>query len=44
MRLGSRFGARGLTRGAAMALAGANVVGCGVTYAFGRREGEERVV
>jgi hypothetical protein len=44
MRLGSRFGARGLTRGAAMAVAGANVVGCGVTYAFGRREGEERVV
>jgi hypothetical protein len=43
-RLGSRFGARGLTRGAAMGVAGLNVLGCGITYAFGRREGEERVV
>jgi hypothetical protein len=41
-RLGSRLGARGLTRGAAMAVAGANVVGCGLTYAFGSREGDER--
>ena len=37
-RLGGKFGARGLTRGAAMLLAGGNVVGCGITYAFGRKE------
>ncbi|KAG9238387.1 hypothetical protein BJ875DRAFT_451009 [Amylocarpus encephaloides] len=37
-RLGSTFGARGFTRGAAMALAGVNVMGCGITYAFGKRE------
>jgi hypothetical protein len=43
-RLGSKFGARGLTRGAAMGLAGMNVVGCGMTYAFGRRDQEEKVV
>lgn len=43
-RLGSRFGARGVTRGAAMAVSGLNVLGCGLTYAFGRREDEERVV
>ncbi|KAF8862294.1 hypothetical protein BDZ45DRAFT_671045 [Acephala macrosclerotiorum] len=36
-RLGSRFGARGLTRGSAMVLAGANVLGGGITYAFGQR-------
>ena len=41
-RLGAKFGARGLTRGSAMMLAGANVVGCGITYAFGRRSAEER--
>lgn len=43
-RMGSKFGARGLTRGAAMGLAGVNVVGCGITYAFGRREKGEKVV
>jgi hypothetical protein len=37
-RLGSKYGARGLTRGAAMGLAALNVVGGGVTYAFGERE------
>lgn len=37
-RLGGKFGPRGVTRGAAMALAGMNVVGGGVTYAFGKRE------
>lgn len=36
-KIGNTFGARGLTRGAAMVLAGANVVGGGVTYALGRR-------
>lgn len=43
-RLGNRFGARGLTRGAAMGLAGFNVVSGGVAYAFGNRkeEAEER--
>lgn len=40
-RLGNKFGARGLTRGAAMAVAGANLVGGGITYAFGRRSAEE---
>jgi hypothetical protein len=37
-RIGNKFGARGMTRGAAMMLAGVNVVGGGVTYAFGRRQ------
>ncbi|KAE8453111.1 hypothetical protein EG329_012298 [Mollisiaceae sp. DMI_Dod_QoI] len=39
-RLGSRFGARGLTRGTAMILAGANLLGGGITYAFGQRDKE----
>jgi len=43
-RLGSRFGARGLTRGAAMVVAGANTLGGGLVYALGRREKEDRVV
>jgi hypothetical protein len=43
-RLGSRFGARGLTRGSAMVVSGLNVVGCGITYAFGRRKDEERAL
>jgi hypothetical protein len=42
-RIGNRFGARGLTRGAAMVLAGANVVGGGITYAFGRRKKESQI-
>lgn len=40
-RMGNTFGARGLTRGAAMVLAGANVVGGGVTYALGLRIKDE---
>jgi hypothetical protein len=40
-RMGSRFGVRGLTRGAAMGVAAVNLVGSGVTYAFGRRAKEE---
>jgi hypothetical protein len=42
-RIGNKFGARGLTRGAAMILAGANVAGGGITYAFGQRnrDGQE---
>lgn len=40
-RLGSKFGARGLTRGAAMGLAAVNVVGGGVTYVFGKRENND---
>jgi hypothetical protein len=44
VRLGNRFGARGLTRGAAMGMAGINVVGCGITYGLGRRKDEERRV
>lgn len=39
--IGNKFGARGLTRGAAIMLAGANVAGGGITYAFGRREKDE---
>lgn len=39
-RLGNRFGARGLTRGAAMGLAVMNLVGGGITYATGRRSEE----
>lgn len=37
-----RFGARGLTRGAAMGVAGLNLVGGGVAYAFGDRGKEAR--
>jgi hypothetical protein len=40
-RLGYKFGARGLTRGSAMILAGMNVVGCGITYALGERSKEK---
>ncbi|KAH8602216.1 hypothetical protein B0O99DRAFT_500541 [Bisporella sp. PMI_857] len=40
-RLGNKFGARGLTRVGAMSIAGLNVLGCGVTYAFGKRKDEE---
>jgi len=40
-RIGNKFGARGLTRGAAMILAGTNLIGGGVTYAFGRRKKDE---
>lgn len=36
--LASKFGARGLTRGAAMGLAGVNVLGGGITYVFGKRK------
>lgn len=43
-RLGNKYGARGLTRGGAMVLAGANVVGCGITYAFGKRKDEEKAL
>jgi len=43
VRLGQKFGARGLTRGAAMGLAAVNLVGCGITYGLGRRkDGEKR--
>jgi hypothetical protein len=41
-RIGSKFGARGLTRGSAMVLAGVNVVGCGLVYGFGKREITEK--
>lgn len=44
-RVLSKFGARGLARGAAMGLAGVNVLGCGATYVFGKREEmDEKVV
>ena len=44
VRLGQKFGARGLTRGAAMGLAGLNLVGCGITYGLGGRSNEENRV
>jgi hypothetical protein len=37
-RVGSKFGARGVTRGATMAVAAANLVGGGLTYALVKRE------
>lgn len=37
----SKFGARGLTRGATMAMCAANVVSGGLAYTFGKREQEE---
>jgi len=40
-RLVSKFGARGLTRGAAITLAAANVVAGGMTYAFEKRSDSE---
>ncbi|KAH8685538.1 hypothetical protein BGZ60DRAFT_522830 [Tricladium varicosporioides] len=40
-RLGSRFNVRGMTRGAAMGLAGINLIGCGAAYGFGKREKRE---
>ena len=43
-RLGNKFGVRGVTRGSAMVLSGLNLVGGGVTYAFGRRKDEETVL
>lgn len=33
----SRFGARGLVRGATLGLCFANMLGCGVAYAFGEK-------
>ncbi|KAI7164035.1 hypothetical protein D0869_07066 [Hortaea werneckii] len=36
--LGSKFGARGLVRGATVALCAGNVVGGGLAYVFGRRK------
>jgi hypothetical protein len=43
-RFTNRFGARGLVRGAAIGLAGVNLVACGVTYAFGRRKEEDKTL
>ncbi len=43
-RLGRTFGARGITRGAAMVLAGANVLGGGLVYGLGRRDTEGRAL
>lgn len=39
-RLNRRFGARGMVRGAAIGVAAANVIGGGVTYAFGKKDDE----
>lgn len=43
-RIGSKFGARGMVRGAAMGVAGLNLVGGGITYAFGKRENEDKTL
>jgi hypothetical protein len=40
----NRFGARGLVRGAAMGVAGLNVVACGLTYILGKRKDEDRAL
>ncbi|KAF1967566.1 hypothetical protein BU23DRAFT_559218 [Bimuria novae-zelandiae CBS 107.79] len=36
-----KFGARGIVRGASLGLCVVNVAGCGLAYAFGRREEAE---
>lgn len=38
---GSKFGARGLVRGATVGLCLANVAGGGLAYAFGKRKGDD---
>jgi hypothetical protein len=38
---GSKFGARGLVRGATVGLCLANIVGGGLAYAFGKRETDD---
>ncbi|KAK6605012.1 hypothetical protein H4I96_05594 [Botrytis cinerea] len=43
-RIGSKFGARGMVRGAAMGVAGLNLVGGGITYAFGKRADEDKTL
>ncbi|TVY59192.1 hypothetical protein LCER1_G000346 [Lachnellula cervina] len=42
-RIGGRFGARGVVRGGAMALAAGNLVACGLTYGLGRRAKDDGV-
>lgn len=37
----SKFGARGIVRGATLGLCAANLVGGGLAYVFGKREEEE---
>ncbi|GME65325.1 uncharacterized protein K452DRAFT_297658 [Neofusicoccum parvum] len=37
----SKFGARGIIRGATLGLCAANLVGGGLAYAFGKRDEEE---
>jgi len=39
--IGSKFGARGLVRGATLGLCVMNVISGGIAYAFGKREEEE---
>lgn len=43
-RIGSKFGARGMVRGAAMGLAGLNLVAGGITYTFGKRDDEVKAL
>jgi hypothetical protein len=43
-RLTSRFGARGLVRGAAISVAAINLVADGVTYTLGRRDDENKAL
>ncbi|KAH9876065.1 hypothetical protein J1614_003944 [Plenodomus biglobosus] len=38
----NKFTARGVVRGASLALCAVNVAGCGLAYTFGKREKEEK--
>jgi hypothetical protein len=38
----NKFTARGVVRGASLALCAVNIAGCGLAYTFGKREKEEK--
>jgi hypothetical protein len=40
----NKFTARGVVRGASIALCAVNIAGCGLAYTFGKREKEEKKV
>lgn len=40
-KLVTKFGARGIIRGATLGLCAVNLIGCGIAYAFGKRSKEE---
>lgn len=39
-KFANKFGARGLIRGGTLGVCAANLVGCGVAYAFGQKDEE----